>query len=309
MAETTVVECPNCKKKFRVSSDKIGRTFKCTACENRFVAGGDRLAEVDLAEPPPLPQTVTDAVNVSGNDSVNASGTDSGTHATPEISPPPLPSIAYGVPGMQPKTSGMAIASLVCGILFCVPFCSLLAIIFGIIGITQTKPGMAKGRGLAIAGTVLGSLYILLVIPLLLISILLPSLNKARETANRAKCASNMHQIGLAILLYQNSNNQAYPPDLTTLWKNEQLTGSVFVCPSSNDTPAASPDQLTAGGHLSYVYVAPDSQPDAMTPILYENSTDHRRDGTNILFGDGHVEWFSAANAAAVLANVKHSMP
>src|ERR1700739_2353951 len=45
----------------------------------------------------------------------------------------------------------------------------------------------------------------------LLISILLPSLNKARETANRAKCASNLHQIGLAIILYQNDNSGLYP--------------------------------------------------------------------------------------------------
>jgi hypothetical protein len=32
-----------------------------------------------------------------------------------------------------------------------------------------------------------------------------------QEYANRAKCASNLHQIGLAILLYQNDNMQANP--------------------------------------------------------------------------------------------------
>jgi len=45
----------------------------------------------------------------------------------------------------------------------------------------------------------------------LLISILLPSLNRARETANRVKCASNLRQIGQAILLYSNDNNGPYP--------------------------------------------------------------------------------------------------
>jgi len=44
-----------------------------------------------------------------------------------------------------------------------------------------------------------------------LISILLPSLNRARETANRIKCASNLRQIGQAILLYGNSNLLSYP--------------------------------------------------------------------------------------------------
>ncbi len=45
----------------------------------------------------------------------------------------------------------------------------------------------------------------------LLISILLPSLNRARETANRVKCASNLRQIGQAILLYANENKGNYP--------------------------------------------------------------------------------------------------
>jgi prepilin-type N-terminal cleavage/methylation domain-containing protein/prepilin-type processing-associated H-X9-DG protein len=45
----------------------------------------------------------------------------------------------------------------------------------------------------------------------LLISILLPSLNRARETANRVKCASNLRQVGQAILLYSNENKGAYP--------------------------------------------------------------------------------------------------
>jgi len=44
-----------------------------------------------------------------------------------------------------------------------------------------------------------------------LIAILLPSLNKARETANRAKCSSNLRQIGQAILLYCNAND-GMPP-------------------------------------------------------------------------------------------------
>jgi prepilin-type N-terminal cleavage/methylation domain-containing protein/prepilin-type processing-associated H-X9-DG protein len=60
-------------------------------------------------------------------------------------------------------------------------------------------------------GFTLVELLVVIGIIALLISILLPSLNKARETANRAKCASNMHQIGLAILLYQNDNQQLYP--------------------------------------------------------------------------------------------------
>jgi hypothetical protein len=66
---------------------------------------------------------------------------------------------------MQPqrKTSGAAVASLICGILGCVPFITgLLAVILGIVGLKATKDPRYTGRGMAIAGLVLGLLSLLL---------------------------------------------------------------------------------------------------------------------------------------------------
>ena len=55
------------------------------------------------------------------------------------------------------RTSGLAIASMVLGILWIFYIGSILAVIFGHIAISQTgKDPTLRGRGMAIAGLVLG---------------------------------------------------------------------------------------------------------------------------------------------------------
>jgi hypothetical protein len=58
---------------------------------------------------------------------------------------------------LHPRTSGTAVASLVLGILLCVPIVTgVAAIIFAIAGFKATRNHNVRGRGLAIAGLTLG---------------------------------------------------------------------------------------------------------------------------------------------------------
>ncbi|HAS12906.1 MAG TPA: hypothetical protein DCS55_20720, partial [Acidimicrobiaceae bacterium] len=85
------------------------------------------------------------------------------------VAPPPPPGASWGGPAPT-KTNGLAIASLVLGILWLYWIGSILALIFGLIAKSQidNSNGTQTGRGLAVAGIVLGLIGI--VVPLLAVA-------------------------------------------------------------------------------------------------------------------------------------------
>ncbi|MGB7158458.1 MAG: DUF4190 domain-containing protein [Tepidisphaeraceae bacterium] len=277
----TQTQCPHCGFAYAVTPEQsaamAGRSFACTNCGQPFALSPSGAA---FAQPPTPVQHVTYAS------------------------------------GAEIKSNPLAIASLICGCLLCVPFLpGIAAIVTGAIGMRKTKDPAVTGKGLAIAGLVLGVLNVLgwAAYVGLIVAITVPSLGRARETANRVKCASNMKQLGLAILLYANENRGAYPETIEQLLLTQDITADIYVCPSTNDTKATGADaqaiinDMASGGHQSYVYVGKGltNNLPAETVVAYEPMTNHDGDGTNILFGDGHVEFLGKAEAEKVIQQVE----
>lgn len=85
----------------------------------------------------------------------------------------------YGQPGMgaggKPRMNPLAIIALVCGIigipLLSLPIFSLAAIICGAIGMRNTRLKNERGRGMAIAGLILGCLSLLLFVVLVAVGV------------------------------------------------------------------------------------------------------------------------------------------
>ena len=126
--------------------------------------------------------------------------------------PPPLAAFPTAPPPVvAQETSGKAVASLICGIIGIFPF-SLVAVILGHISLSQISKsaGRLKGRGLAIAGLVMGYLG-LVAIPLILIlaAIAIPNLLRAKIAANEAAAAGSVRNIMSAEISYQATHPQA----------------------------------------------------------------------------------------------------
>jgi len=150
------------------------------------------------------------------------------------------PAVAFGI---APDPSGKAIFSLVCGVLSFFPPFALVAIIFGHLSLSEIRrsAGRLKGRGLAIAGLILGYLAVAATITLVVIAVVSiprpgkelasyvstnqPSAVSAVRTLNTAEIAyAQAHPAsGYTCSLSELSNTWSINHDLADIKKNGYL--------------------------------------------------------------------------------------
>jgi hypothetical protein len=129
-------------------------------------------------------------------------------------------------------TSGMAITSLVlgCSTFFFWILTGIPAVILGIVALVRINRshGQLKGDGLAIGGIVTGAVGSLFILPVML-ALLLPAVQAAREAARRSVSMNNLRQQAIALQNFADTNGGVLPAA-----KNEggsQLSWRVHILP------------------------------------------------------------------------------
>jgi type IV pilus assembly protein PilA len=137
----------------------------------------------------------------------------------PATTPSAYPPMPAGVPLPDARTDGMAVASLVLGILGVTVFflvASIPAIVLGHISYSKIKKslGRLKGQGMALAGLILGYLGILILPTILIIAaIAIPNLLRSRMAANEASAVGSLRTVNVAALTYKQMYKR-YPESL-----------------------------------------------------------------------------------------------
>jgi len=152
------------------------------------------------------------------------------------VTPPPL-----SAPAAPQKTSGLAIASLVCGIcgLLTCGISALVGLVLGLVALNKTKKGTGQsgGSGIALAGTIVSAVFAVLIpVFVILAAMLLPALSKAKERAQTINCVNNLKQLALGIRIYSGDNKDQFPPAATWCDAIKTNVGSdrVFKCISGD---------------------------------------------------------------------------
>jgi hypothetical protein len=135
------------------------------------------------------------------------------------------------------KMSGAAIASLILGLLsFCLAiFASIPALILGIVALLRISrsDGRLRGTRLAVTGIVCSQIG-----PIVLgVVLALPAVMAAREAARRSQSMANMHQIGSAMINFQEARRDFPAAGMNAQGETPNVGWRVQILPYVGERP------------------------------------------------------------------------
>lgn len=141
--------------------------------------------------------------------------------------------------------------SLICGFLFFFFPVAIIAIVLGHLALSDIRnsAGRLTGRGMAVAGLVLGYLGVVM-IPFILIvaAIAIPNLLRARQAANEATAVGALQKINQANVVYYATYANGYAPSL------QALGGQAGESQASCDHALLIDPLLSAGEKNGYLF-------------------------------------------------------
>jgi len=204
-------------------------------------------------------------------------------------SPPPvpvrIPGTAPAVTG-QPETSGLAIASLVLGILSFLLTCltAVPAVICGHLALSKIKRsgGSLSGGGMAIAGLIMGYVFIAM-IPILA-GLAIPAFTAVQEKGHQMQAINNARQVIISLKSYAGDHGGKYPATL-----DELVKAKLFDDQKTLDSLLDYPQFRGWSPEKGYDYAGGMDSDPGQKVILTSRS--HAQNGRRILaHNDGSVE-------------------
>ena len=226
------------------------------------------------------------------------------TRSAASGTPPSLPSAA---PPLPANTNGLAITSLVLGILglFTCGITAVFGLILGIIALVKAKQNRNTlgVNGIALAGVIVSAIFVVM-IPMFA-AMLLPAFAAAKQKAEAINCVNNEKELALTVRMYSDNHTNQLPTAATwcDIIKDNGGSEKNFKCAAANP-----------GSRCDYAFNAKldgmdESKVNPLTVMIFESDAGwNANGGPELMIGKPrHARMFVVAFADGSVLQLRES--